>query len=91
MAESNSLLNCRRSNLTAGSNPALSAIFFAKMRDSLNENEGNPRKAFLKSKKNGEGRRTCHGVARRAKTEGFTLLRVAQLHLKPQVFFLATA
>ena len=30
MAESNSLLNCRRGNSTAGSNPALSAIFFAK-------------------------------------------------------------
>ena len=29
MAESNGLLNRRRRNLTAGSNPALSAIFFA--------------------------------------------------------------
>ena len=29
MAESNSLLNCRTGNRTAGSNPALSAIFFA--------------------------------------------------------------
>ena len=30
MAESNGLLNRRRRDLTAGSNPALSAIFFAK-------------------------------------------------------------
>ena len=52
MAESNSLLNCRRSNLTAGSNPALSAIFFAKMRDSLNEMKAIPEKHFFA--KNGE-------------------------------------
>jgi len=33
-------------------------------------------------KKNGERSRTCHGVARRAKTEGFTsLCRQAQLHI----------
>ena len=32
--------------------------------------------------KNSEGRRTCHGVARRAKTEGFSsLCRQAQLHI----------
>ena len=29
MAESNSLLNCRTGNRTAGSNPALSAIFLS--------------------------------------------------------------
>ena len=34
------------------------------------------------AKKNGERRRTCHGVARRAKTEVFTsLCRQAQLHI----------
>ena len=31
MAESNSLLNCRTGNRTAGSNPALSAIFLPKL------------------------------------------------------------
>ena len=37
--------------------------------------------------KNGERRRTCRGVARRAKTEGFTsLCRQAQLHSKNKVF-----
>ena len=37
--------------------------------------------------KNGERSRTCRGVARRAKTEGFTsLCRQAQLHSKNKVF-----
>ena len=45
---------CGVGKLTEGSNPSLSAIFFAKMRDSLNEMKAIPGKAFLKGKKMAE-------------------------------------
>ena len=56
VAESNSLLNCRTGNRTAGSNPALSAIFFAKMRDSLNEMKAIPNKHFFAKMANEDAR-----------------------------------
>ena len=43
---------------------------------------GNKILAAIFLPKNGERSRTCHGVARRAKTEGFSsLCRQAQLHI----------
>ena len=51
-------------NFTVGSNPTLSAIFFAKMRDSLNEMKAIPEKHFWKAKKMAEWSRQAllHGT-----------------------------
>ena len=58
---------------------ALSAIFFAKMRDSLNEMKANPIRAFLKSKKNGgmkpSGFASWHAVPLHASQDALHILR----------------
>ncbi len=61
-----------------GSNPSLSAIFFAKMRDSLNEMKANPIKAFFLQKNGGmkpSGFASWHAVPLHASQDALHILR----------------